>query len=119
MRSQYARADGHCSPAAYAATSYSVWPGPNSNTFVAYLARHIPEMRLTLPSTAIGKDYLPFGEWIARTPSGTGYQISLGGVVGIAVAEDEGVEINVFGLVAGIDFRRPALKVPGIGRVPA
>lgn len=104
---------------AYAATSYSVWPGPNSNTFVAYLARHIPEMRLTLPSTAIGKDYLPFGDWIARTPSGTGYQISLGGVVGIAVAEDEGVEINVFGLVAGIDFRRPALKVPGIGRVPA
>jgi hypothetical protein len=105
--------------AAYTVTSYSAWPGPNSNTFVAYLGRQIPEMLLTLPATAIGKDYLPVGQWISRTPSGTGYQLSLGGVVGVSVAKDEGIEINLFGLVAGVDFRRPALKLPGIGRVPA
>jgi hypothetical protein len=29
----------------------------------------------------------------------------------------EGVEVNVLGLVAGIDLRRPALKVPGLGRL--
>ena len=103
---------------AYAVTSYSAWPGPNSNTFIAYLGRQIPRMRLTLPATAIGKDYLPVGQWISPTPSGTGYQLSLGGVLGVSVARDEGVEINLFGLVAGVDFRRPALKLPGIGRLP-
>jgi hypothetical protein len=105
--------------AAYAVDAYSAWPGPNSNTFIAYLGRRIPQMRLTLPPTAIGKDYLPFGQWISPTPSGTGYQLSLGGVLGISVARDEGVEINLFGLVAGVDFRRPGLKLPGIGRLPA
>src|SRR4029077_846722 len=39
------------------ARAYSVWPGPNSNTFVAYLGREIPDLHLNLPSTAIGKDY--------------------------------------------------------------
>ncbi len=99
-------------------TTYSVWPGPNSNTFVANIGRAIPELRLTLPSTAIGKDYLPMGEMIARTPSGTGYQLSLAGIVGVAAASDEGFELNLLGLVTGVDVRRPALKLPGIGRLP-
>src|SRR5271169_6237090 len=29
---------------------YSLWPGPNSNTFMAYLGRQLPELRLNLPS---------------------------------------------------------------------
>ena len=103
----------------YAYTSYSVWPGPNSNTFIAHLAREIPEMRLALPVVAIGKDYLPFGQFIAPAPSGTGYQLSVGGLFGVTLARDEGIEINVLGLAAGIDFRRPALKLPGVGRFPA
>jgi hypothetical protein len=103
----------------YAYTSYSGWPGPNSNTFIAHLAREIPEMRLTLPVIAIGKDYLPLGQFVAPAPSGTGYQLSIGGLFGITLARDEGIEINLLGLVAGIDFGRPALKLPGIGRFPA
>jgi hypothetical protein len=98
--------------------TYSAWPGPNSNTFVAHLGREIPELRLALPSTAIGKDYLGNGQIFAHTPSGTGYQLSLGGVVGVIAAGEEGLEVNVFGLVIGIDVRNLALKVPGIGRVP-
>ena len=101
----------------YAGT-YSAWPGPNSNTFVAHLGRAIPELRLTLPPTAVGKDYLPLGQPFARTPSGTGYQMSLSGVVGVLAGVDEGFELNVLGLVTGIDLRAPALKLPGIGRVP-
>ena len=97
---------------------YSAWPGPNSNTFIAHLAREIPDLRLTLPSNAIGKDYLPLGELIAKTPSGTGYQLSLSGLLGASAARDEGIEFNVLGLVFGIDLRGPALKLPGIGRVP-
>jgi len=101
------------------ADTYRAWPGPNSNTFLAHLGRAIPELRLALPSTAIGKDYLPGGQVFARTPSGTGYQASLAGIVGLAAGGDEGFELNVLGLVTGIDFVRPALKVPGIGRFPA
>jgi hypothetical protein len=100
------------------ASHYSVWPGPNSNTFVAHVAREIPQLRLTMPSTAIGKDYLTGGRWFARTPSGTGYQVSLEGLFGIALGWDEGLEVNVLGLVTGIDVRHPAIKLPGIGRVP-
>ncbi len=101
------------------ADAYHAWPGPNSNTFVAHLAREIPELRLTLPATAIGKDYLPAGQFFARTPSGTGYQVSIGGILGVIAGGDEGFELNVLGLVTGFDFARPALKVPGVGRVPA
>ena len=99
--------------------SYSAWPGPNSNTFIAHIARKIPELRLTLPSNAIGKDYLPLGDVVARTPSGTGYQFSLSGLLGASAARDEGIELNVLGLVLGLDLRGPALKLPGIGRVPS
>ena len=99
--------------------TYSAWPGPNSNTFTAHLGREIPELRLTMPSNAIGKDYLPRGGVVARTPSGTGYQVSLRGILGIAAGGDEGFELNVLGLVTGIDVRHPGVKLPGIGRVPA
>jgi hypothetical protein len=101
----------------YAGT-YSAWPGPNSNTFIAHVAREIPELRLALPPTAIGKDYLSDGRVFARAPSGSGYQLSLFGVLGVMAGAEEGLEVNVLGLVAGIDVLRPALKLPGIGRVP-
>ena len=41
------------------AGDYTAWPGPNSNTFVAAVMSAIPEMRASLPATAIGKDF-PF-----------------------------------------------------------
>jgi hypothetical protein len=100
------------------AMTYRVWPGPNSNTFVAHIGREIPELRLALPATAIGKDYLPLGQVFARTPSGTGYQLSLSGLLGVAAGPDDGLELNVLGLVAGFDLFPPALKLPGIGRFP-
>ena len=96
---------------------YRAWPGPNSNTFTAYVARAVPELRLSLPSIAIGKDYLPDGALFGAAPSGTGYQVSFLGVAGLLAALDEGIEANLLGLNIGIDFRRPALKLPGIGRI--
>jgi hypothetical protein len=100
------------------ASRYRMWPGPNSNTFTAHLAREIPELRLTLPSTAIGKDYLSPGQLLTRTPSGTGYQFSVLGMLGASLGGDEGFEVNVLGFVFGIDPRHSALKLPGIGRIP-
>jgi hypothetical protein len=105
--------------ASYAfADSYRAWPGPNSNTFLAHLGRQIHELGLALPSNAIGKDYLPLGQIFARTPSGTGLQLSLSGVFGVAAGIDEGLELNVLGLVTGLDLRHPGIKIPGLGRVP-
>lgn len=99
-------------------TSYRMWPGPNSNTFVAHLAREIPELKVALPANAIGKDWLPLDRAIARAPSGTGWQASLYGVLGVMAGAEEGVELNVLGLVVGIDPFAPAIKFPGLGRVP-
>lgn len=36
---------------------YSVFPGPNSNTFVAWVAIQVPELELELPFSAIGSGY--------------------------------------------------------------
>ncbi|MBO9426223.1 DUF3750 domain-containing protein [Labrenzia sp. R4_1] len=95
---------------------YTVWPGPNSNTFVAHLGRVLPELRLDLPPTAVGKDYLASGLW-AKAPSGTGYQLSLMGLFGILVAWEEGLELNILGLTYGIDLNDFSLKLPMIGRI--
>lgn len=96
---------------------YTTWPGPNCNTFTAHIGRAVPALQLALPVTAIGKDYLPDGKLVETAPSGTGYQLSLFGLLGLTAARDEGLEINILGLSVGVDFRRPALKLPGVGRV--
>jgi hypothetical protein len=96
---------------------YRVWPGPNSNTFIATLAREVPELRLELPPTAVGKDYLPFGQIVADTPSDSGVQVSLRGLLGLMIAAEEGVEMNLLGLTAGVDFSPLAIKLPGMGRI--
>jgi len=96
---------------------YRLWPGPNSNTFMAYVGRQVPELELDLPVTAIGKDYPINGSVIDRAPSGTGYQLSMLGLLGLTLARDEGLELNLLGLSFGIDFSKPAIKLPFIGRL--
>ena len=98
------------------ADQYRVWPGPNSNTFVAWVLRHAPEVRADLPPTAIGKDYLGAIP-LNKTPSGTGVQLSLLGVAGVAAGLEEGVELNLLGLTFGVDPKSLSLKLPLIGRV--
>jgi len=39
-------------------SSYRMWPGPNSNTFTAWVGQRVPELGLKLPVSAIGKNYL-------------------------------------------------------------
>ena len=49
---------------------------------------------MDLPVTAIGKDYPINGSLVDRTPSGTGYQFSMLGVLGLTMAREEGIEMN-------------------------
>lgn len=95
---------------------YRIWPGPNSNTFVATILRAVPELAATLPPNAVGKDFraLPY---VGPTDSRTGVEASLWGLLGVKLGWIEGVELNFLGLVAGLDLRHPALKLPGFGRL--
>jgi hypothetical protein len=97
--------------------TYKAWPGPNSNTFVSYIAQQVPELVPGLLPTALGKDYRAAGWFAGGAPSGRGFQVSYNGLAGITVGWVEGVEINVLGTVMGVDFRRPAIKLPGWGRI--
>ncbi len=96
--------------------TYHVWPGPNSNTFTAFILRSVPELRVDLPPTAIGKDYLGLMP-VARIPSGTGGQLSLFGIAGVAAGWEEGVEVNLLGLTLGVDPKSLSLKLPILGRI--
>lgn len=100
------------------AGEYSAWPGPNSNTFTAWIGRAAPELEINLPPTAIGKDYLR-DRVFAKAPSGSGIQLSLYGLLGVLASGVEGIEVNVLGLAFGVDPFSPALKLPLIGRVGA
>jgi hypothetical protein len=96
------------------AGNYTVWPGPNSNTFTAWIARAVPELEVDLPATAIGKDYLG-GSIFGTAPSGSGYQLSLAGLFGIAASSVEGLELNFLGLNVGLG--PSGLKLPFVGRI--
>ena len=71
---------------------YHVWPGPNSNTFTAFVLRRVPELRVDLPPTAIG-------------------------LVGVAAGVEEGLEVNLLGLNFGVDPKSISLKLPIVGRL--
>lgn len=37
--------------------TYKAFPGPNSNTFIAWIAKQVPALQLELPFSAIGSGY--------------------------------------------------------------
>lgn len=97
------------------AGEYTVWPGPNSNTFTAWITRAVPELNVDWPPTAIGKDYS--GQLIGRAPSGSGAQLGVAGLFALTASGVEGVELNLLGLTFGLNPFSPALKLPLIGRL--
>jgi Protein of unknown function (DUF3750) len=95
---------------------YTAWPGPNSNTFTAWITRAVPELGVDLPPTAIGKDYLG-SSIVASAPSGRGVQFSLAGLFALTASGVEGLELNLLGLTFGVNPFDPALKLPLLGRI--
>ncbi|MDX2082387.1 MAG: DUF3750 domain-containing protein [Rickettsiales bacterium] len=99
---------------------YRAYPGPNSNTFVSFVIRNVPDLKIALPSNAIGKDWLcdeKGVKFFAFSESKTGVQFSFYGIFGLIIGLIEGIEINILGLSFGIDFLHPAIKLPAIGRL--
>lgn len=97
--------------------TYRLYPGPNSNTFMAHIGREVPSLGLDLPANAIGKDYRPITAPLGLSSTGRGLQASILGMLGVSIGLEEGVEINVLGLDFGIDLNRPALRLPFVGRL--
>lgn len=102
---------------AYPYSGYELWPGPNSNTLPAYIARSVPELGMVIPPNAIGKDFVPLSQMVTRAPSNTGYQFSILGIFGVTFAKKEGLELNILGFVYGINPFEPSIALPGIGKI--
>ena len=96
------------------AKEYRTWPGPNSNTFTAWIGQAVPELEIDLPATAIGKNYLGSSVF-ASAPSGSGFQMSLAGLLGVSASVVDGVELNLLGLSFGVSSN--GLKLPIVGRI--
>ena len=99
--------------------TYRAWPGPNSNTFVAYVLSQVPELNAAMPANALGKDYVLFNQFFSKVPNQSGYQLSLYGALGVSVSTQEGLQINLLGLTSGVSWEPWGIILPGIGLVSA
>ena len=98
------------------AGDYRIWPGPNSNSFTAAILRAVPELGVMLPPNAVGRDFRD-RIYAGRTDSGTGVELNLRGFAALKLGWVEGIEVDLLGLVAGLDLRHPGVKLPGFGRI--
>lgn len=97
--------------------SYTVWPGPNSNTFVSWVVRNTEGFEAELSSVAVGKDWLGSGLGFAVAPSKTGYSVSIDGLIGGTLAWEEGMELHLLGSTIGFDPNDLAVKLPALGKL--
>ncbi len=72
-----------------------------------------------MPANAIGKDYRSLTDPIGRPPSGKGIQLSLLGLLGVNLGEQEGIEFNLLGMNLGINVSPLQIRLPFIGNLPA
>jgi hypothetical protein len=91
---------------------YRVWPGPNSNTYVAWVLREAG-VPCDLDPRAIGKDYLGLGG--AGRITATGFQVETP-LLGVKLGRAEGAELHLLGFTLGVQTSPPALKTP-LGRL--
>lgn len=97
--------------------NYILWPGPNSNSFVAHVLNEVPEIGIAPPSNAVGRDFLSGGRYFNVDPDWRNLQVNYKGIVGFAMGRRSGFELHFIGLTAGVDFLNPAIKLPSFGRI--
>lgn len=94
---------------------YRIFPGPNSNSFVAHVLRQVPALGAVLPPAAVGRDFPVDGRIIDLDREGHELSLSLFGYAGLRIGERSGFEVNLLGLVAGLDPFRMTVKIPAFG----
>jgi hypothetical protein len=92
---------------------YLAWPGPNSNTYIAWVLRRAGASA-DLDPRGVGKDYLGTAG-VAATTSQTGVQAETS-LLGCKVGLFDGVEFHFLCFTFGLDTWPPAVKTP-LGRV--
>jgi hypothetical protein len=97
-------------------SDYTMWPGPNSNTFVRELLGSAPAVGFVFDPNCVGKDY---SAWlgVGPTASKTGLRLDTP-VLGAAVGLREGVELHVLQLTLGISLDPPGLSLPFLPQIP-
>ena len=98
-----------------AAADYRAWPGPNSNSFVDWLAR-TTGLPLHLPPNAVGKDYAAWLR-VGASSSGSGVEAETA-LLGVQAGLREGLELHALGLTLGVGLWPPALKLPFLPAIP-
>jgi hypothetical protein len=90
-------------------STYRAWPGPNSNTYVAWVLRE-SGVSADLGPLGIGKDWRG---WIGggATTTGTGLHFDTP-LFGVKLGIVEGVELHVLAFTFGFAFLKPTLKTP-------
>jgi hypothetical protein len=88
---------------------YLAWPGPNSNTYPAWVLRQAG-VSADLDPRGIGRDYQGRvgAGW---TTTGTGVQVE-SSLLGVKAGLEDGAELHFLCFTFGIDFWRPAIKTP-------
>lgn len=94
---------------------YHAFPGPNSNTFVAWLARECG-IHVELPTTALGEHYVATFR-AGLTTTGTGLEVETY-PLGIEVGLKEGACVYLFGLPIGVGIWPPSVKLPFLPAIP-
>lgn len=98
----------------YQDSLYRAWPGPNSNTFSTHIMREIDGVSGMLEHNGVGKDH---GLYLGSTTSGTGLEFQAT-YLGIEAGLQEGVQLNLMGLTAGVGIWPPCLKIPFLPQFP-
>jgi hypothetical protein len=88
---------------------YRAWPGPNSNTFVAWVLRKAG-VHYRLDPRAVGKDYMGLlGMRLSCRPVCAQVETPL---LGVRLAVHDGVEVHLLGLTGGLRWSPPAMYTP-------
>jgi len=98
------------------ADGYLRWPGPNSNTFVADLARELPDLAFVFDANAIGKDWPGWFD-AGVTSSRTGLHLDTP-IAGAALGLRDGVELHALGLTLAVRLWPPSLALPFLPELP-
>lgn len=94
-------------------SGYTAWPGPNSNTFGAWIIRETG-MWVELDHNAVGANHAGFS--VNRTTAGPGVQLDTP-VLGLQIGLVEGIEVHLLQLEFGVGLFHPAIKLPVLPRL--